>query len=50
MFMNMIVYYFNKEFLLKSNYASELDRNKWITQRLKIFNKRCDFKYTEEKH
>lgn len=48
--MDMIVYYFNKAFPLKSNYLSELDGNKWITQGLKISSKRCDFKYTEEKH
>jgi len=39
-----------KHFYYKSNYLSELDRNKWITQGLKISSKRCDFKYTEEKH
>jgi hypothetical protein len=49
-FMDMLVYYFNKAFPLRSNYLSELDRNKQITHGLKISSKRCDFKYTEEKH
>jgi hypothetical protein len=48
--MDMSVYYFNKAFPLKSNYLSQLDRNKWITQGLKVSSKICDFKYTEGKN
>jgi uncharacterized protein YqkB len=42
-FLDMIVYYFNKAFPLKSNYLSELDRNKLITQGLNFSSKRCGF-------
>jgi hypothetical protein len=39
-FMDTIVYYFNIAFPLKSYYVREPNRNRWITQGLKISSKR----------